>query len=85
MLITKPNDHQRKGEQTSACGRSDGILRALAGATSVVAGDAFFRALLQTLARELGIRWAFVAENLPNSRIRTLVFWDTHEFGKGSG
>jgi PAS domain S-box-containing protein len=61
--------------------RDGGLLRTLAGATSALAGDEFFRALVQSLARGLGIRWAFVAENLPKSRIRSLAFWDTEEFG----
>src|ERR1041385_4652615 len=55
--------------------RSDQLLHAIIEGTSAVAGEEFFRSLVQRLAEGLGVRWVFVAECLPNLRARTLAYW----------
>ncbi|HWD18087.1 MAG TPA: sigma 54-interacting transcriptional regulator [Verrucomicrobiae bacterium] len=62
--------------------RSSALLNALVAGTSTVTGEAFFRSLVQNLAEGLGVRWAFVAECLPNLRARSLAFWNTQSFGR---
>jgi PAS domain S-box-containing protein len=61
--------------------RSDQLLRAIVDGTSGVTGDAYFRSLLQRLARGLGVRYAFVAECLSGQRARSLAFWSNDAFG----
>jgi PAS domain S-box-containing protein len=55
--------------------RSDQLLHAIIEGTSAVAGEEFFRSLVQHLAEGLGVRWVFIAECLPNLRARTLAYW----------
>jgi formate hydrogenlyase transcriptional activator len=60
--------------------RSDQLLRAIVDGTSGVTGDAYFRSLLQRLARGLNVRYAFVAECLSEHRARSLAYWKTDTF-----
>ena len=60
--------------------RSDQLLRAIVDGTSGVTGDAYFRSLLQRLARGLNVRYAFVAECLSGQRARSLAFWSNASF-----
>src|SRR5262249_41106101 len=55
--------------------RSERLLHAIIEGTSAVAGEEFFRSLVQHLAEGLGVRWVFIAECLPNLRARTLAYW----------
>jgi len=61
--------------------RSEELLRAIIQGTSAVTGRDFFRSLVQSLAQGLQVRWAFVAECLPNLRARSLAFWQDDNFG----
>jgi formate hydrogenlyase transcriptional activator len=54
---------------------SEQLLHAIIEGTSAVAGEEFFRSLVQHLAEGLGVRWVFIAECLPNLRARTLAYW----------
>src|SRR6266853_1244675 len=57
--------------------RSDQLLHAIIEGTSAVAGEEFFRSLVQHLAEGLGVRWVFIAECLPNLRARSLAYWNS--------
>ena len=61
--------------------RSDQLLHAIIDGTSAVTGKEFFRSLVQNLAKGLGVRYAFVAECLPNERARSLAAWFGGEDG----
>jgi transcriptional regulator with GAF, ATPase, and Fis domain len=56
--------------------RAEELLRAITEGTSDVTGSDFFRALVQHLATALRVRYAFVAECLPNHHARSLAFWN---------
>src|SRR6266436_3148387 len=60
--------------------RAENLLHAIVDGTSTATGDAYFRSLLQRLARGLGVRYAFVAECLSNHRARSLAFWNNDAF-----
>src|SRR5437899_3824602 len=60
--------------------RAANLLHAIVDGTSTATGDAYFRSLLQRLARGLGVRYAFVAECLSNHRARSLAFWNNDAF-----
>jgi len=60
--------------------RADNLLHAIVDGTSTATGDAYFRSLLQRLARGLGVRYAFVAECLTGQRARSLAFWNNDTF-----
>lgn len=45
----------------------------------MVTGQEFFRALVQNLAKGLGVRYSFAAECLPNDRARSLAAWFSGE------
>ena len=60
--------------------RAENLLHAIVDGTSTATGDAYFRSLLQRLARGLGVRYAFVAECLSDHRARSLAFWNNDAF-----
>src|SRR6266498_4258580 len=62
--------------------RSEELLRAIIRGTAAVTGTDFFRSLVRHLAGGLHVRWAFVAECLPNLRARSLAFWQDEGFGE---
>src|SRR5262245_25225390 len=62
--------------------RSEELLRAIIQGTAAVTGSEFFRSLVRHLAQGVHVRWAFVAECLPNLRARSLAFWQDAEFGE---
>src|SRR5437867_3918219 len=62
--------------------RSEELLGAIIQGTSAVTGSDFFRSLVRHLAQGLHVRWAFVAECLPNLRARSLAFCQDHDFGE---
>jgi len=57
-------------------------LRAIIQGTAATSGTQFFRSLVKHLAEGLHVRFAFVAECLPNLRARSLAFFRDQEFGK---
>src|SRR6266567_2946326 len=59
------------GVSTGAPGRAEELLRAIIQGTAAVTGTAFFRSLVKHLAEGLNVRFAFVAECLPNLRARS--------------
>jgi two-component system sensor kinase FixL len=62
--------------------RADDTLRVIAGTLAPTTGDAFFRGLLECLAKTLQVRIAFIAECLdePPTRVRTLAYWEGDGF-----
>ncbi len=49
--------------------------------TATVTGDAFFHALVRTIAAAMGVRYAFVAEfTNDNTAVRTLAFWADSDY-----
>src|SRR5213593_3698838 len=69
------------GVSTGAPGRAEELLRAIIQGTAAVAGTEFFRSLVKHLAEGLHVRFAFVAECLPNLRARSLAFFQDNNFG----
>ena len=57
----------------TAPGRAEELLRAIIQGTAAVTGTQFFRSLVKHLAEGLHVRFAFVAECLPNLRARSLA------------
>ena len=54
----------------------DAALRAIVEGTATDTGEAFFAALVQNLARALGVQGAWVTEYLPSARrLRAFAFW----------
>nr|MBS0019306.1 GAF domain-containing protein [Gammaproteobacteria bacterium] len=60
----------------------DHILRQIMEGTASETGEAFFQALVRSLAGALGGRYAFVSEFVPGAtaRVRTLAFWGGDDF-----
>src|ERR1041385_9538305 len=69
------------GTPTSASGRAEELLRAIIQGTAATSGTQFFRSLVKHLAEGLHVRFAFVAECLPNLRARSLAFFQDNDFG----
>ena len=69
------------GVSTGAPGRAEELLRAIIQGTAAVTGTEFFRSLVKHLAEGLHVRFAFVAECLPNLRARSLAFFQNNDFG----
>jgi PAS domain S-box-containing protein len=69
------------GTVTSAPGRAEELLRAIIQGTAATTGTEFFRSLVKHLAEGLHVRFAFVAECLPNLRARSLAFFQDSHFG----
>jgi formate hydrogenlyase transcriptional activator len=61
--------------------RAEAVLRTLIAGTSAVTGVEFFRALVTQLCATLDVRYAFVAECLPNLRARSRAYWIGEGFG----
>ncbi len=61
--------------------KSDLTLRLVDEGTATASGEAFFQALVRSLATALEVRYAFVGELLKNkSRVSTLSFWNGEAF-----
>src|SRR5208282_436872 len=50
-------------------------LRAIVEGTANTTGEAFFQSLVRHLAAALGTHYAFVAEFVGGTRVRTLAYW----------
>src|ERR1043165_2904945 len=61
--------------------RAELMLRAIIQGTAATTGTQFFRSLVKHLAEGLHVRFAFVAECLPNLRARSLAFFQDNNFG----
>src|SRR5215472_15463981 len=61
--------------------RAEHLLHAIIQGTAATTGTQFFRSLVKHLAEGLHVRFAFVAECLPNLRARSLAFFQDHNFG----
>jgi PAS domain S-box-containing protein len=70
-----------RGVSTAAPGRAEELLRAIIQGTAATTGTQFFRSLVKHLAEGLHVRFAFVAECLPNLRARSLAFFQDDNFG----
>lgn len=73
---------QDEGISTGVSHRAEELLRAIIQGTAATTGTEFFRSLVKHLAEGLHVRFAFVAECLPNLRARTLAFFKDTNFGK---
>ena len=62
--------------------RNEQLIQAITEGTAAVTGDNFFRSLVRHLAGALQLRYAFVAECLPNERARALAFWQDGKPGE---
>src|ERR1041385_2380668 len=62
--------------------RAEQLLHAIIQGTAATAGTQFFRSLVKHLAEGLHVRFAFVAECLPNLRARSMAFFQDHDFGQ---
>ncbi|HEU0039878.1 MAG TPA: sigma 54-interacting transcriptional regulator, partial [Verrucomicrobiae bacterium] len=70
------------GLSIGAPGRAEELLRAIIQGTAATTGTQFFRSLVKHLAEGLHVRFAFVAECLPNLRARSLAFFQDQNFGQ---
>ena len=62
--------------------RAEQLLHAIIQGTAATTGTQFFRSLVKYLAEGLHVRFAFVAECLPNLRARSLAFFQDNDFGQ---
>jgi signal transduction histidine kinase len=64
--------------------KSEQILRMIVEGTVSVTGVDFFRSLVRSLAKALGVRYAFISEcmDAPPTRVRSFAFWQGNEFGE---
>src|SRR5258708_27122505 len=69
------------GISTGVPGRAEELLRAIIQGTAATTGTQFFRSLVRYLAEGLHVRFAFVAECLPNLRARSLAYYQDQNFG----
>ena len=81
MKPTRPSTDKDRPPADGKTGlsRAENLLNSIVEGTSAVTGKDFFRSLVQHLARGLNVRWAFIAECLPELRARTLAYWDTKD------
>jgi PAS domain S-box-containing protein len=62
--------------------RAEQLLHAIIQGTAATTGTQFFRSLVKHLAEGLHVRFAFVAECLPNLHARSLAFFQDNNFGQ---
>src|SRR6516165_9648114 len=62
--------------------RAEHLLNAIIQGTTATTGTQFFRSLVKHLAEGLDVRFAFIAECLPNLRARSLAFFQDKDFGE---
>lgn len=67
-------------ERVQSLERAESLLRAVLEGTSPVTGADFFRSLVRSLTFGLKVRYAFVAECLPQLRARTLAYFKDGNF-----
>ncbi|MDB6067644.1 MAG: domain S-box protein [Pedosphaera sp.] len=72
----------RGGSFDAAPGRAAELLHAIIQGTAATTGTQFFRSLVKHLAEGLHVRFAFVAECLPDLRARSLAFYQDNSFGQ---
>src|SRR5882724_10358102 len=76
-----PTNKKKPTPEAGEIQRMEQLLRCLMEGTSAVTGTEFFRSLVQNVAAGLNVRFAFVAECLPNLRARSRAFWYGTKFG----
>ncbi len=81
MNHAEPAASSTQAEALAASQRAGVVLRTLIAGTSSVTGLEFFRALVTQLCAALDVRYAFVAECLPNLRARSRAYWIGGGFG----
>jgi formate hydrogenlyase transcriptional activator len=74
---TSNESNVRPGESR----RAEDLLRSIVEGTAAVTGTEFFRSLVRHIATGLNVRFALVAECLPNLRARSLASWMDARFG----
>ena len=60
--------------------KADEFLRSLVEGTVAATGEQFLRALVRQVASALGVHYAFAGLLVPESRIRTLAFWNGEKY-----
>src|SRR5512134_2681229 len=73
---------QAAGHSIASPNRAEELLRAIIQGTAATTGTQFFRSLVKHLAEGLHVRFAFVAECLPNLHARSLAFFQDNNFGQ---
>lgn len=76
-----PATDRPTGTDPVAPGRAEELLRAIIQGTAAATGIQFFQSLVKHLAEGLHVRFAFVAECLPNLCARSLAYYQDHTFG----
>ncbi len=82
IAIENARLYERSRQEVAERARAEAKLRAVAEGTAAVTAGDFFRSLVRHLADALHARYAFVAECLERSRVRTLAFWDGTHFAQ---
>lgn len=72
---------QKVAERSTELARTSAALREIAEGVEAKVGEQFFPALVQQLAKALGVEYAFVSEFCADrSKVRTLAFWAGDRF-----
>src|SRR3954454_16648690 len=71
-----------KTSPSTSPSRAEELLSAIIKGTAATTGTQFFRSLVKHLAVGLQVRFAFVAECLPNLRARSLAYFQDNNFGE---
>jgi PAS domain S-box-containing protein len=80
--IAAPKADEELNNRLLKAQRAEDLLNAIIQGTAATTGTQFFRSLVQHLAEGLHVRFAFVAECLPNLRARSLAFFQDNNFGE---
>lgn len=81
--LTVPLASEDATSRLSEAQRAEKLLHAVIQGTAATTGTQFFRSLVKHLAEGLQVRFAFVAECLPNLRARSVAFFQDNDFGQG--
>src|SRR5215471_8953512 len=76
-----PDTNKEADSRLLKAQRAEHLLNAIIQGTAATTGTQFFRSLVKHLAEGLHVRFAFVAECLPNLRARSLAFFQDNNFG----
>ncbi len=80
--LAVPNASEDLSSRLAKAQRAELLLNAIIQGTAATTGTQFFRSLVKHLAEGLDVRFAFIAECLPNLRARSLAFFQDKDFGE---
>jgi PAS domain S-box-containing protein len=80
-VLKSASSHSQREVSIGEPERAVELLRAIIQGTAATTGAEFFRSLVKHLAEGLHVRFAFVAECLPNLRARSLAYFQDRNFG----